>query len=246
MISDCLVRLAAAISKHAGVSGRSELHNLDIPPAAAAQVALRGLSQTQALSPSQVRSRITARFPELDRVPQRPQLDTVIAQTGLGLIWSDEHGQYRFDQPYRRSPTERCIPANPQPCPPTPPSAPAVSLSRNRITLRCWRVRSPNTGFLVIGVPIPPARPGEHERLAHALAEVYDGEVTDLTSALIAAMQELASQQGVSWDKVRSADAPDANAYDARGLRAVVSRVMPTLGNRCTRTSSSPRAVISR
>ena len=46
-----LVRLAAAISKHAGVSGRGELHNLDIPPAAAAQVALRGLSQSEALSP---------------------------------------------------------------------------------------------------------------------------------------------------------------------------------------------------
>ena len=94
-----LVRLAAAVSRHAAVSGRGELHNRDISPAAAAAVALRGLSQQEHLTASQVRSRITARFPELDRIPQRPQLDIVIAQTGLGLTWDAEKGDYRFADP---------------------------------------------------------------------------------------------------------------------------------------------------
>ncbi|EUA08700.1 serine/threonine kinase domain protein [Mycobacterium xenopi 4042] len=58
-----LVRLAAAISRHAAVSGRGELHNRSMPPAAAVRVALTGLAQSERLSPSQVRSRVTARFP---------------------------------------------------------------------------------------------------------------------------------------------------------------------------------------
>lgn len=74
------------------MSGRGELHNRDISPAAAAAVALRGLSQQEHLTASQARSRVTARFPELDRIPQRPQLDIVIAQTGLGLTWDAENG----------------------------------------------------------------------------------------------------------------------------------------------------------
>ena len=204
------MRLAAAISKHAGVSGRGELHNLDIPPAAAAQVALRGLSQTEALSPSQVRSRVTARFPELDRIPQRPQLDTVIAQTGLGLTWSEEHGQYRFDDPHPASSTTMHT-RHPTTVP-THTAFGAGGLGEPQPNHAAVLERSiVEQGFLVIGVPIPPARPGEHERLAQALAEVHDGELTDITSALIAAMRELSTRQGVSWDLVRGADAPDAN-----------------------------------
>ena len=222
-----LVRLAAAISKHAGVSGRGELHNLDIPPGNAAQVALRGLSQTEALSPSQVRSRISARFPDLDRVPQRPQLDAVIAHTGLGLIWSDEAGQYRFDKPHPASSTTMhtrqptTVPTN---------TAGAESLTEQPANHAAVLQRSiTERGFLAIGVPIPPDRPGEHERLAQALAEVHDGELLDITGALITSMRELSTRQGVSWDLVRSADAPEASNRDAQGLRTVVSRVMPQL-----------------
>lgn len=223
-----LVRLAAAISRHAAVSGRGELHNVEISPAAAAEVALRGLSQTETLSASQVRSRITARFPELDRVPQRPQLDTVIEQTGLGLSWDGEKSAYRFtdSQPpsltswHTRKPT----------APPTltgdrvdiasAEDADHHALLRNSIA---------EHGFLAIGVPVPPNRPAEHERVAHALAEVYDGHIHDLTAALIAGMRDLAGRQGVSWDLIRGADAADAGPRDVQGLRTVVDRVIPQL-----------------
>lgn len=45
-------------------------------------------------------------------------------------------------------------------------------------------------------------------------------------------MRELAATQGVSWDKVRSADAAEAGSRDARGLRAVIDRVVPALSTR--------------
>jgi hypothetical protein len=222
-----LIRLAAAISKHAAVSGRAELHNKDIAPAAAIQTALTGLAQSESLSPSQIRSRVSARFPELDRVPAPPHLDTFLAQTTLNLEWDSASSTYRFRdaQPasattmHTRSPTT------------IPPSAAAASTvacddTDQRATLR----RSLDEhGFVAIGVSVPPDRPGEHERVARELAGAYDGHLLDITTRLIDAMRKLASQQGISWELIRSADAAEAGTVDARGLRVVIDRVVPEL-----------------
>jgi serine/threonine protein kinase len=223
-----LLRLAAAISKHAGVSGRGELHNTEMSPAAAVQVALKGLAQTESLSPSQIRGRVTARFPDLDRIPLRPQLDTIVAQTDLDLKWNDELGVYRFSDPepasattmHTRKPTGVPAHTGAGSDVPAPQETNLVAVLRRSIDER---------GFLAVGVPIPPDRPGEHERVAHALAESYSGQVVDVTAQLIAAMRELAARQGVSWDLIRGADAADPGSRDARGLRAVVDRVVPQL-----------------
>ncbi|EUA35217.1 serine/threonine kinase domain protein [Mycobacterium xenopi 3993] len=119
-----LVRLAAAISRHAAVSGRGELHNRSMPPAAAVRVALTGLAQSERLSPSQVRSRVTARFPELDRVPLRPHLDTLIAQTGLDLEWT-------------AMPTASGFPNRPAPPPCTPTHRPRCRAPVASMQRRC-------------------------------------------------------------------------------------------------------------
>ena len=62
-------------------------------------MALKGLAQTESLSPSQIRGRVNARFPELDRIPLRPQLDSIVVQTDLDLTWDDERGVYRVLRP---------------------------------------------------------------------------------------------------------------------------------------------------
>ena len=216
------------ISKHAGVSGRGELHNIDMSPAAAVQVALTGLAQNESLSPSQIRSRVTARFPELDRVPTRPHLDTIIGQTNLQLVWDDERDVYRFpdSEPasattmHTRKPTR--VPA---------PAEAVLDVTSEDYTNNVALLQRSlgECGFVAVGVPIPPDRPGEHERVARALAETYRGQVVDVTTRLIAAMRNLAAQQGMSWDLIRGADAAEASSRDARGLRAVIDRVVPQL-----------------
>jgi hypothetical protein len=65
--------------------------------------------------------------------------------------------------------------------------------------------------------------------VARTLAESYNGHVMDITAQLVAAMRDLAARQGVSWDLIRGADAADPGSRDARGLRAVVDRVVPRL-----------------
>lgn len=219
-----LVRLAAAISRHAAVSGRGELHNRNMPPAAAVRVALTGLAQSESLSPSQVRSRVTARFPELDRIPLRPHLDTLIAQTGLDLKWDGEAYRFRVPEP----PSATTMHTHTPTAVPGAGDLAAAALQQadhDAALQRCVDER----GFLAIGVPIPPDRPGEHQRVARVLARAYGGEVLDITTRLITVMRELAERQGVSWDLIRSADAAAPGSRDARGLRAVIDRVMPQL-----------------
>lgn len=222
-----LIRLAAAISKHAAVSGRVELHNKNIAPAAAIQIALTGLSQSESLSPSQIRSRVSARFPELDRVPAPPHLDTFMRQTTLNLVWDQASSTYRFKDAQPPSATTMHT-RNPTTIPPT--AAASATLVQDDSDQRATLRRSIDEyGFVAIGVPVPPDRPGQHERVARELANAYDGHVVDVTTRLIDSMRNLASQQGISWDLVRSADAADAGSLDARGLRAVIDRVIPQM-----------------
>jgi serine/threonine protein kinase len=222
-----LIRLAAAIAKHAEVSGRGELHNANMSPAAAVRVALTGLAQSESLSPSQIRSRVTARFPDLDKVPSRPHLDAVIDRTGLNLQWDNAEQKYRFQdaQPasattmHTRTPTG--LPAAAAQAPVSAGEASNSAAALERSIDEC--------GFVAIGVPIPADRPGEHERVARMLSDAYGGQLVDVTTRVIAAMRSLAEQQGVSWDLVRGSDAAETGTVDARGLRAVIDRVVPQL-----------------
>jgi hypothetical protein len=213
------------------VSGRGELHNTNLSPTAAVQLALRGLAQTETLSPSQIRDRVGARFPDLDRIPLRPQLDAILARTDLNLMWNTEHRFYEFADPQPPSATTMHT-RQPTAVPPDTTSATYADDSQHADRIAALRRSVDEHGFLAVGVTIPPDRPGEHERVANLLARSYDGQVFDITSALIAAMRELAEQQGVAWDLVRGADAAEPGSRDARGLRAVVDRVVPRLWER--------------
>lgn len=221
-----LVRLAAAISKHTAVSGRGELHNKAISPAAAVAEALRGLAQSESLSASQIRSRVSARFPELDRVPQRPHLDTILAQTALNLTWDPAREVYRF--PDAQPPSVTTLQTRqPTALPTTDTSRPEVEQASNAVAV--LRRSLDEAGFVAVGVQIPRDRPGEHERVAQELAQTHEGELVDVTTELIAGMRQLADERGIPWDVVRAADAPTASPLDAQGLRAVIDRVAPVL-----------------
>ncbi|RYF60575.1 MAG: hypothetical protein EOO27_05350 [Comamonadaceae bacterium] len=85
-------------------------------------------------------------------------------------------------------------------------------------------------GFLAIGVPVH--RPGAHIAAAEALAQEHDGQLVDVTGEIVGAMRDFAAAQSVPWDLVRGADAAAEGSRDARGLRAILDRVMPALRTR--------------
>lgn len=134
------------------------MHNRDISPAAAVVVDSRGLSQQEHLTAP----RPEAESPfglEPDRILQRPQLDIVIAQTGLGLTWDAENGDYRFaDSKLGLQFLHPAHPASPPRCPPTPHTAGCAD-GHTSIRLPLLPILIAERGFLAIGVPIPADRP---------------------------------------------------------------------------------------
>ncbi|MEV4238015.1 BREX system serine/threonine kinase PglW [Nocardia sp. NPDC049737] len=222
-----LVRLAAATSRLAHVSGRSELHTRALDPSEVLRWALAGLSQSESLTPNEVRARAAARFPELDRLPPRTALDAMIERAGLGLTWADGAYRYQDAAPPSESSLHTRGTTRTGMAPEQGPGANVDRVPSARHVLLRQSLRE--NGFVAIGVPIPADRAGEHVRVARKLADSFNGVIVDVTGEIIAAMRELAEARGVPWDLVRGADAAAEGSRDAHGLRAVLDQVMPPL-----------------
>ncbi|WP_019927713.1 BREX system serine/threonine kinase PglW [Nocardia sp. BMG111209] len=222
-----LIRLAAATSRTAAISGRGELYPVLLEASAAVRSALAGLSQSESLTPNEVRARVAARFPALERLPARPVLDAMVDRAGLGLTWADGVYRYRDAVPPSETSVHTRAATLTGESPVSGPGAQLGPILSTRHTL--LRQSLQENGFVAIGVPIPADRAGEHVRVAHSLATSFHGEIIDVTDEIITAMRELAAERGVPWALVRSADAAIEGSRDAQGLQAVLDQVMPQL-----------------
>ncbi|MFI8772643.1 BREX system serine/threonine kinase PglW [Gordonia sp. NPDC062954] len=220
-----LVRLAAAISRNTAVSGRGELHSRTMEPTAALRLALGGLAQTEQLTAGEVRARVAARFPDLDRLPQRPHLDPIVARAELGLSWDETRSRYRYET--QAPPSQTSLHTRPATHQGSSPEATEPQWTGGDVRAQRDMLATSlrENGFVVIGVPVH--RPGEHDAVAHSLAGDHHGELLDVTGAIVTKMREFSSAKGLPWDLVRSADAAESGTRDARGLRAVLDQVMP-------------------
>ena len=90
-----LLRLAAALAREAALSGQNELYHRDLPVTDALALALKGVGGAQPVAVHEVRDRVRARFPALPPLPDRPRLDQLISDAGLGLIYDDAQHGYR-------------------------------------------------------------------------------------------------------------------------------------------------------
>ncbi|MGW0017583.1 BREX system serine/threonine kinase PglW [Rhodococcus sp. NPDC003382] len=216
-----LIRLAAAISRYAAVSGRGELHRRNLGPSDALRIALAGLAQTEALSPTEVRARVAARFPELDRLPGRPALDAHIERAGIGLTWDGTGYRYEQATPPSETSLKTRTATYTGPAGDTGSTPASVGAARGSLVATSLR----ENGFLAFGVTVH--RPGDHLKVAAELVTTHNADLVDVTGEIVEAMRAFATEKGVSWDLIRSADAAEAGTRDARGLRAVLDQVMP-------------------
>ena len=213
-----LVRLAAQATTDVGLSARGELHSLSMAQHVAVRLALAGVGQQEELSAAEIVKRVRARFPDLPPLPGRPVLDTIVDRAGIGLHFAD--GAYR---------PEASAPAATSGLPSRPatvvPEVTETALSRgdhmDRLLSDSLRTRS----FLALGVGV--LRSDEVDRAVATLSERFQARVVDVTGLVIDEMRSVAEEVGLPWDLVRSADAATPGTRDARGLEALVSRVMP-------------------
>ncbi|GAA1228676.1 BREX system serine/threonine kinase PglW [Prauserella halophila] len=217
-----LVRLAAQTSGSAALSTRGELHLRTLAASTAVRLALSGIAQRTELSPEELAARVRARFPDLDPLPARPDLDAIVDAAGVGLRYSTEHGTYRAPGEDRSDstgfPTHHSVPA------PTPTES---QLLRGDHLARVLRDSVSTRSFLALGMPAPNAN--EPGRAARVLRERYSASVLDVTELLIERMRETAEGSNLPWHVVRAADAAQPGSRDARGLHTLVDRALPAV-----------------
>ncbi|GGF99368.1 protein kinase [Rhodococcoides trifolii] len=228
-----LVKLAAAGSSQAAVSGRGELHNIAISPAECLKLALSGISQVETLSPNQIQSRVAARFPALDRLPHRPRLDSIVEHSGVGLTFDGSNYHFADARPSSvtnlQTRTSTGVRGSFTGSGSTK-TAGDSSITRQRSEALLAQSIA-ERGFMAVKVPVPPTRPSAHLAVAQALADRYGGEVYDITGSIIDAMSATARERGISWDLVRAADAAPSPSKDATRLQTLVGLSMPSVIN---------------
>ena len=212
-----LLRLAAALARDAVLSGSNELYHRDLSVTDALALALKGAGGTQAVTAHEIRDRVRARFPALPPLPDRPRLDQLISDAGLGLVYDDaEHG-YRW--PTRAADTKGLASRQATITASAGPQLVNGGRSGHRLT-----ESAATRSFLALGVDAD-----RTDRAVQVLTERFGAAVVDVTGVLISTMRAQAAEVGLPWDLVQAADAAPAGSRDAAGLAALVQRSLPAV-----------------
>jgi hypothetical protein len=219
-----LVQLAAAASGGAAVSARLELHPRGLPAARALALGRAALLGAEGLQPEDIRTRIAARFPAAEPLPDRPQLDELLRAVGSELRWDPEAQRYTT---LRRaeltgatshvSSVERLATATlTRLAPRTDPAVAEAHAFEERLGAAA------GDGGLLVLMVYP-------QDLAAAARELRRFPVApiDLDELLLSELHEAADARNVRWDLVLRADGAHRSSQDWARLTALVSAAMP-------------------
>ena len=165
--------------------GRTSCTTADLPATDALALALAGVGGTQAVTAHEIRDRVRARFPALPPLPDRPRLDQLIDDAGLGLVYDEaEHG-YRW-------PTRAAGHQGPGlPAGHRHRAAGPAAGQRRPVRAPAGRERGTRS-FLALGVDADRA-----DRAVDALTGRFGATVVDVTQVLIDAMRAQAAEVGL-------------------------------------------------
>ena len=214
---DRLLRLAAALAKEAALAGSGDLYHRDLAAADALAIALKGVGGAQPVTAQEVRDRVRAKFPALAPLPERPRLDQLVSDAGLGLVYDEAEHAYR--SPTRAADTtglgSRLVTSNVLPS--------QNLLAGGRVGQRLTESAATRS-FLALGVDAARA-----DRAIDALTGQFRVTVVDVTQVLVDAMKAQAAEVGLGWDTVQAADAAPPGSRDAAGLSVLVQRSLPAV-----------------
>ena len=165
----------------------------------------------------EIRDRVRARFPALPPLPERPRLDQLISDAGLGLVYDDaEHG---YRSPTRAADTKGLASRQATVTAAAGPQLVTGGRSGHRLA-----ESAATRSFLALGVDAD-----RTDRAVDALTGRFGAAVVDVTQVLIEAMRAQAAEVGLPWDMVQAADAAPPGSRDAAGLAALVQRSLPAV-----------------
>jgi serine/threonine protein kinase len=217
-----LIRVAAYASSGAAVSGQLELYPRGMAAERALRLARGALHGAERLNVDELNSRVTARFPETEPLPARPELDKLLDRAGLELRWDDQQQAYR--PPERRALTEMTSYLSSSLT--RLPTA-AVMHMREREEPEVLRARefeerlqaATREGGLLYLCTVP-------TRLAAARRELrrFGVHPVDADAAMLRALRDSAHELNVSWELVLNADAADRTDVNWSRLSSLVAR----------------------
>lgn len=225
-----LLKLAAASSHRAALSSRGEIYPRGMGPAQAIALAVGSLYGPRVLTVAQICERVLGRYPDAAPLPQPPDLDRLLAEAGLDLVWRPDRPEGpAYERPgagfgptagsstaYQRQDT--FVAAG---MPPTPEVAAARQLEVK------LDAAARGGGFLALSCALRLARHAEAELLRR-----FDLERLSLDALLLAAMRDQAQALKVSWPLVSRADGGGPVGADWNRLLQLVNRAIPGVRDR--------------
>jgi serine/threonine protein kinase len=227
-----LLNLAAAMSKTAAVSSRQELYPRGMPAERALRLgigALSGLGVGEAekgFTTDQIRERVRTRYPEAEALPDRPELDALLAKVGLDVHWNAETKRYQRREAAILTTSGSSVPKRH----PTAKTArqPAIEITPEKAEARTFHERLKHAyadgGFLVLTVRPSRMRWAEAELLRRfALKRISFDDL------LFDALREEAEELEVDWNIIEQADGTDPSSQDWKNLLQLAAQAGPRI-----------------
>jgi hypothetical protein len=175
-------------------------------------------------TPEQLRSRVESRYPEAERLPDRPDLDHLLDRVGLDVRWDAERKKYR-----RRGPTLLVTSGSSMPKRrSTATSARHIEVTPDVAEARQFEERLRHAhaegGFLVLTV-----RPSRMRACEAELLRRFKLHKVSFDDLLFDALRAEAEELEIDWATVESADGSDRSSMDWENLLHLVARVSPKL-----------------
>lgn len=229
-----LLRLAAAASRNAALSSRSELYPKGMSALQTIRQSHGALSGPLLLTVDELHDRVRGRFPLCGALPTHPELDQLLREAGLELLWqlaSQEH-KAGYVPPnalslsvgsttmYHRNPTETVLPTE------VSPDVAAARAFEDRLTHVLHR-----GGFVALTT-----HPRSARRVEAELTKRFGMVSMSFDELLLDAMLEQARALGVDFNVVLDADRSAPNSVDWRNLLRLVSRSAASVKERLIRS----------
>ncbi len=230
-----LVRLAAAASQAAAISSKQEIYPRNMDAGRALKLSHGGLVGVRFLTPEQIRQRVGSRYPLAAALPGRPQLDKLLIDAGLELVWNPDHpggGVYvstarnvlsvsdvtssgsRYSTASRPAGTAapNFVPAY------VPPEIAEARAFEERL-----RYAERHGSFLALTVKM-----NLYDRARQELATRFATRPLDLERVFLDSLRQAAGDVGADWTVVVNADTADRRSEDWRNLNHLIaSQVIP-------------------
>jgi serine/threonine protein kinase len=227
-----LLNLAAAMSKTAAVSSRQELYPRGMPAERALRLGIGALSglgvgeTEKGFTIEQMRERVRTRYPEAEALPDRPELDALLAKVGLDVHWDADKKRYQRREAAILTTSGSSVPRRQ----PTAKSArqPGLEITPEKAEARTFHERLKHAyaegGFLVLTV-----RPSRMRWAEAELLRRFDLQRVSFDDLLFDALREQAKELEVDWAIIEQADGSDPSSQDWKNLMQLAAQAAPRI-----------------